>query len=198
MTLQSFHPICFSGPLPRLHQGAYFASMAPFLRVPLLVSLAATVPTDAFASPRSALAEVQIADTQYNQALERSDVSALREMIVDTYVFTDPTGRVSNKAQVIEGLETGRIKIRSQKTQAVRIIVFHNTAIETGLLTSVAMRDGRNSGGTFRFTRVWVKRGARWVTAAFQETAVQERPSMRRGDCSSSPIQERAEAACGH
>ena len=36
---------------------------------------------------------------------------------------------------------------------------------------AIAVRDGRNSGGTFRFTRVWVKQAGRWVTAAIQETA---------------------------
>ena len=151
------------------------------LLLPLVsVALLAQLPTVASASPLSAAAEVQIADAKYNQALERSDIAALRQMIVDTYVFTDPAGRVSSKEEVIEGLETGRIKIRSQTTQDVRIIVVDNTAIETGLLTSVAMRDGRNSGGTFRFTRVWVKHGSRWRTAAFQETAMREPISTRR------------------
>ena|SRR5436190_6529892 len=158
--------------------------MALLLRLsPPLVSFAllpTALATVALAGPHSTVAEVQIADARYNQALERADISALREMIADTYVFTDPTGRVSDKEQVIKGLETGRIKIRSQTTQDVRITVFDNAAIETGLLTSVAMRDGRNSGGTFRFTRVWVKRGGRWRTAAFQETTPQEPPSLRR------------------
>lgn len=87
---------------------------------------------------------------------------------------------MSNKEQVIEGLETGRIKIRSQTTKDVRLILFDNTAIETGLLASVARREGHDSGGTFRFTRVWVKRGGRWRTAAFQETAPQEPPCLER------------------
>ena len=100
-------------------------------------------------------------------------------MIADTYVFTDPTGRVSNKDQVIEGFESGRIKIQSQTTRDIRITLFGNTAIETGLLTSVAKRDGRNSGGTFRFTRVWVNSAGRWRTVAFQETAPLEPLSAR-------------------
>jgi ketosteroid isomerase-like protein len=157
--------------------------MTHLFRLWLTVSMAVlpgALPAAESATPRSAAAEVQIADAQYNQALERSDISTLREMIVDSYVFTDPTGRMSNKEQVIHGIESGRIKIQSQTTQDVRIMVLGNMAIETGLLTSVAMRDGRNSGGTFRFTRVWIRLAGRWRTVAFQETASQEPPLVRR------------------
>jgi ketosteroid isomerase-like protein len=157
--------------------------MTRLFRLWLTVSMAllpAALPAAESATLRSAAAEVKIADAHYNQALERSDISALREMIVDNYVFTDPTGRVSDKEQVIQAIESGRIKIQSQTTRDVRVRVFGNTVIETGLLTSVAMRDGRNSGGTFRFTRVWIKRAGRWRTVAFQETAPQEPPSVRR------------------
>ena len=123
-----------------------------------------------------AAAEVANADWQYNRALERSDVPALRELIADTYVFTDPAGQVSGREEVINGFASGRMRIESQTTRAVRIDVFGDAAVETGLLTSKAMRDGRNSGGTFRFTRLWVKRNGRWRTAAIQETAPKAQP----------------------
>ena len=117
-------------------------------------------------------AEVANADWQYNRALERADLGALRDLLADTYVFTDPTGRVSGKDDVIKGFAAGRIHIKRQTTQNVRIDVFGAASVETGVLTSDAIRDGRNSGGTFRFTRFWVKQNGRWRTAAFQETAL--------------------------
>lgn len=132
--------------------------------------------TTANVNSQHAAAEVANADWQYNRALERSDLSALRDLLVDTYVFTDPTGRVSEKEDVIKGFASGRIRIQSQTTRNVRIDVFGDAAVETGFLTSDAIRDGRNSGGTFRFTRLWVKRNGRWRTAAFQETAPQTQP----------------------
>ena len=33
-----------------------------------------------------------------------------------------------------------------------------------------ATRDGKDSGGTFQVTRVWVDRHGRWQPVAFQET----------------------------
>lgn len=134
----------------------------------IMLFAACTTPTIA---RNRAVEDVEVADQRYNRALERSDFATLRDMIADSYVFTDPAGRVSGRDEVIGGITSGRIRITSQTTQDVRINVFGDAAVETGLLTSVAVRDGRNSGGTFRFTRVWVKRAGRWRTVAIQETA---------------------------
>ncbi len=123
--------------------------------------------------PGRAATQVANADWQYNRALERSDIGTLRELIADTYVFTDPGGRVSGREEVINGFATGRTRIETQTTHNVRIDVFGDAAVETGVLTSKAMRDGRNSGGTFRFTRLWVRQNGRWRTAAIQETALE-------------------------
>jgi ketosteroid isomerase-like protein len=134
--------------------------------------LFASLAAPASAADRAA-ADVELADQRYNQALEQADVPTLREMIAKGYVFTDPTGRVSGRDEVIGGIASGRIRITSQRTRDVQIRVFGNAAVEAGLLTSVAVRDGRNSGGTFRFTRMWVKQAGRWRTAAIQETKPQ-------------------------
>lgn len=124
-------------------------------------------------APDRAAADVELADQQFNRALERADIATLRAMMTKGYVFTDPTGRAAGREEVIGAVGSGRIRITSQTTRDVHISVFGAAAVETGLLTSVAVRDGRKSGGTFRFTRVWVKQGGRWRTAAMQETAPQ-------------------------
>ena len=129
-----------------------------------------------FAAPALAnneAATVALADRRFNHALEQADIPTLQAMIVRGYVFTDPSGRVAGRDEIIGGLATGRIRVTSQTTRNVRIKVFGDAAVETGLLISVAVRDGHNSGGTYRFTRVWVKQGGRWRTAAIQETAPQ-------------------------
>lgn len=106
----------------------------------------ATAATAAAESERKAI-EVANADAQFNRALEAADINALRELITDTYVFTDPTGRISTKHDVIEGIASGHIRIRSQSTRDVKIDLYNTAAVETGVLTSVAVRDGRNTGG---------------------------------------------------
>lgn len=141
------------------------------------IGLSGMIVSAFFAAPaladNRAAADVALADKQFNRALERADIATLRVMIAPGYVFTDPAGRVAGRNEVIGGVASGRIRITSQTTRDVQITVFGDAAVEIGLLTSVAVREGRNSGGTYRFTRVWVKQGERWRTAAIQETAPQ-------------------------
>lgn len=138
----------------------------------IVFSSSITAAIAATLSPNTAeIAEVGAVDRQFNHALEHSDVKLLGEMINDAYVFTDPTGRVSHKKELLDGFASKRIQIKSQTTKDVRIEVYSDAAVETGLLTSLAVRDGHNTSGTFRFTRVWVKRRGRWQTVAFQETS---------------------------
>jgi hypothetical protein len=54
--------------------------------------------------------------------------------------------------------------------------VYDNLAVEIGKLVSQASREGKDSGGTFRFTRVWLNRDGRWQTVAFQETRLIANP----------------------
>jgi ketosteroid isomerase-like protein len=149
------------------------ALVAHWFAIFLSLAVAACAATATAAANRSEAAEVETADQRFNHALERSDVETLRKMIAETYVFTDPSGRVSTRQDVIGGFERGRIRIESQTTRDVHIEVYGDAAVETGVLNSVARRDGRDTGGTFRFTRVWLKRVGRWQTVAFQETAPQ-------------------------
>ena len=138
----------------------------------IVLSLSIATATAATLSPDWGLvAEVKAIDQRFNHALEGSDIGTLEELIGDSYVFTDPTGRVSHKKELLDGFATRRIKIKSQTTQDLKIDVYSNAVVETGVLTSVAVRDGHNTSGTFRFTRIWVKTGGRWQTVAFQETS---------------------------
>src|SRR3954447_12681469 len=123
--------------------------------------------------PRSdTSATIESADKTFADAMVNADLVALANTYADDYVFTDPTGRVSHKAELLDSFRRGVIKIRSQEISNVQVNVYGEVAVEIGKLLSQAARDGKDSGGTFRFTRVWVKRDGRWQTVAFQETRI--------------------------
>ena len=119
---------------------------------------------------------IERADKAFANAMVNADLVALANTYADDYVFTDPNGRVSHKAELLDGFRRGVIKIRSQEISDVQLNVYGNVAVEIGKLVSQATRDGKDSGGTFRFTRVWVNRNDRWQTVAFQETRVVPNP----------------------
>jgi len=115
-------------------------------------------------------AAIEKADKAFADAMVRADLVALSNTYADDYVFTDPTGRVTHKVELLDSFKRGAIKIVSQEISDVRVSVYGDVAVETGKLVSHAVRDGKDSSGTFRFTRVWVDRSGRWQTVAFQET----------------------------
>ena len=136
------------------------------------VALLCAVPVVSQSEREGTAATIEKADTMFADAMVKADLIALANTYADDYVFTDPTGRVSHKAQLLDSFKRGVIKIRSQEISDVQVNVYGEVAVEIGKLVSQATRDGNDSSGTFRFTRVWVKRNGRWQTVAFQETRI--------------------------
>ena len=136
---------------------------------PVLLN-AQTSDTGASEADRRTAAIVEAADRELQQVFVRADLEALEATYADSYTFTDPTGRVSGKREMMASFRSGAIKTTFQEISDIRVQVYGDAAVVTGLLRSRATRDGRDSGGTFRFTRVWVKQNGRWQTVAFQET----------------------------
>jgi ketosteroid isomerase-like protein len=126
--------------------------------------------SDTASGQSDATAAIQKADKARNAAIVKADAAALDATTADTYVFTDPTGRVTMKKELMEDFGKGAIKIQSQELRDVKVHVYGNTAVETGEIMSKGTRDGKDTSGTFRFTRVWVNRNGTWQTVAFQET----------------------------
>lgn len=138
--------------------------------VAVSVGLSCAVPIVAQSRQADTRAAIERVDQMFADAMVKADVVALANTYADDYVFTDPAGRVSHKAELLDSFTRGAIKIRAQEISDVHVNVYGEVAVEIGKLTSRATRDGKDSSGTFRFTRVWVRRDGRWQTVAFQET----------------------------
>lgn len=142
------------------------------MRMGLATSVTLACAVAVVASQRGAETSAAIAraDKAFAEAMVKADLAALANTYADDYVFTDPTGRVSHKADLLDNFKRGIINIRSQDISDVQVRAYGDVAVEIGRLVTQATRDGKDSGGTFRFTRVWVNRDGRWQTVAFQET----------------------------
>ena len=140
------------------------------------VGLLCALPVVAHSRNADTPATIEKADRVFAEAMVKADLIALANTYADDYVFTDPTGRVSGKADLLDSFKRGVIKIRSQEISDVQVNVYGDVAVEIGKLVSQATRDGKDSSGTFRFTRVWVNRNGRWQTVAFQETRIVPTP----------------------
>ena len=105
-------------------------------------------------------------DQERIQAQIGADAAALDRIYADDFIGVGPSGTVRTKAQVISDFASGNLKFQSITTAEVRVRVYENTAVETGLSTMVGQDKGKAVPRDTRFTRVWVKQQGRWRLVA--------------------------------
>jgi uncharacterized protein (TIGR02246 family) len=105
-------------------------------------------------------------DNERIQAQIHADAVALDRIYADDFIGVGPSGRVRTKPQVISDFTSGDLKFQSITTDEVKVRVYENTAVETGLSTMVGQDKGKAIPRDTRFTRVWVKQQGRWRLVA--------------------------------
>jgi hypothetical protein len=141
-----------------------------------LVILALAVPVSMLAQQSKAEKEVRAAVEEITQANTKDSATAIS--IFDKYFADDYTritneGAVFTKAEVLNGVKTGKSKFESLELSDVTIRIYGKTAVVTGTLKGKGTLLGVSASGTgSRFTRVLVKRGGSWQSVVFQTTRI--------------------------
>jgi ketosteroid isomerase-like protein len=105
-------------------------------------------------------------DKERIQAQIHADAAALQRIYADDFIGVGPSGTVRTKPQVISDFTSGDLKFQSITTDDVRVRVYGNAAIETGLSTMDGQDKGKAVPHDTRFTRVWIKQQGRWRLVA--------------------------------
>ena len=105
-------------------------------------------------------------DHERIQAQINADAVALKRIYADDFIGIGPSGTVRTKPQVISDFTSGQLKFQSISTDDVRIRVYGNTAVETGISIMIGQDKGKAVPRDNRFTRVWVKQQGRWRLVA--------------------------------
>jgi ketosteroid isomerase-like protein len=123
--------------------------------------------------------EVRTAVAQFADAFVKADTAVLRSLLADDYVHTNANSGVLDKTRWLafaktrhEDLKSGKVSIVTYRNDDIRIRVYGNTAVVTGLNTTIGFRDGKEWKMNLRFTNVWVKREDRWQRVAFHDSNV--------------------------
>ena len=101
-------------------------------------------------------------DHERIQAQISADKVALDRIYADDFIGIGPSGTVRTKPQVIADFTSGELKFQSITTDDVQLRIYGNTVVETGLSTMIGQDKGKAVPRDNRFTRVWIKKGARW------------------------------------
>jgi hypothetical protein len=104
------------------------------------------------------------------KALERGDTIALKRIIAEDYLITVSDGRILSRDEDLAPIVGGKLQFLSAKTDSLRIRVFGNAAIVTGVgIYNVKMGD-KSPVFRERFTDVYIKRGGVWQPVSSHST----------------------------
>lgn len=105
-------------------------------------------------------------EEELRQAMLKSDVEALNNLIEDSLVFVSPNGQVATKQMDIEAHKT-KIQVLTELTPSNQQVVIQNDAVivtvEMKLSGSFLKED---ISGNYRYLRVWAKKDGTWKVIA--------------------------------
>ena len=105
-------------------------------------------------------------------AVVKGDVATLEGLTSDDYVLINANGQVSNKAETMSMIKTGKIKLTANEVSDLSVRVYGDTAVVTGKSTAKGSINGIELKGPVMFTRVYVKKNGKWQSVAFQQTPI--------------------------
>lgn len=107
-----------------------------------------------------------------HDAFMSGDTQTLAEVLSDDFIFVDPQGRISTKADWIADISSGALTFASIHMGELQVRIYGDTGVTIG---RVSMK-GRSPEGDFDehycYTAVYVKRDGRWQVVAEQANVV--------------------------
>ena len=136
-----------------------------------LVGMLVAVPT--YAQKRNATEQELLKATQAlgEASTIKKDRATMERLYADDYMYTHSNGTVHNKAQDIAESMSPDIAWTAHKSEDLKVQVYGNVAVVTGVSTLTGSAKGYVSGPR-RFTEVWVRRNRRWQEVSGQSTIV--------------------------
>ena len=139
----------------------------------LLITLLIIVSSAPTLAQSKAEREVLKLNKEYEEAIARRDVSVHERLFADDYTYTPGNGNFMGRTEHMNFTKLGTVVVKSLRSEDVRVRVYGNTAVVTGLWVSVDSRDGKEfAERRIRYILVYVKRGGHWQIVAEQRTGI--------------------------
>ncbi len=108
----------------------------------------------------------------WNEAYVSSDADTLDRLCADDLVVTMTDMVVLNKESSIAILRSGKVKFQRYETSDLGIHVYDHAAVVTGRLQRTRSVQGREVNDEWRFTKVYIRRGGKWLVVAWHASTV--------------------------
>jgi ketosteroid isomerase-like protein len=117
--------------------------------------------------------EVQVVLDQLAQNNLKGGTEAATMVMVlnaDEFLRIPANGALLTRTDIIDGFKSGKIKVDELVLSDVKIQVFGDSALVTGVQTSKSTVLGTSYDGKIRWARMFIKRDGRWQCVLFQST----------------------------
>jgi len=117
---------------------------------------------------------------EWADAMVRGDTAALERIFSDDLIVTSGSGAVRGKAGELEDTKTApELKTYFFNTEDVRVRVYSDAALVTGLAKWRINYKGKDIDNERRFTSVYAKEKGRWRMTALQLTRIAPAPTQQ-------------------
>src|SRR2546428_10763176 len=118
--------------------------------------------------------EIASAESELTDALFKPDKEALERLWSDEFIFTNPAGRVSRKAQRLAALKPGtQSVIESNHSDKVDVYPYNDRAAVATILSTWKTKKGNDEViEQYLATHFWVKERGRWRLVAAHVSVV--------------------------
>lgn len=111
-------------------------------------------------------------EREWADAMMKGDMATLDRIVASDWTLVNPMGQTQTRAAAMADLRSGDLKFESTTAQDLKVRVFGDTAVVTGMTNDKGTYKGQDISGQYQFTDVFVKRDGRWQAVSTHVTKV--------------------------
>lgn len=139
----------------------------------LLGAYVQNLPAQAASSASTPEDSVRAVEMLRGQALLRADTSALSRIVADEFIEVSRLGTLRTKADNIRDIGSGDLRLTAVRYDSLTVRIYGPVAVLQGIADNQGTFRGMPFSGRIRYTRIFVRRDARWQAVGMQQTAMQ-------------------------
>jgi ketosteroid isomerase-like protein len=109
-------------------------------------------------------------ENDFARAVTNNDADAVDGFLSDDWIIVDPDGSIIDKARFLGVIKSGALSHEMMESTDLRVGLYGNTAVVTGLTTSKGKFMGQDFTSCERATDIFVKQNDRWQCVFTQLT----------------------------
>ena len=135
-----------------------------------MVGLAIVLSAFGALGEEAAEGEIRALESQIADAIVGRDTAFVERLFGADFSYIGVRGEVKTKADIVAELKAGDLVFESLKFDDLKVRLFGETAVVTGIARTKGRSPQGPISGEFRYTRIYVRRDAAWQLVAFQGT----------------------------